>query len=342
MSLPSHPRVRVVIPCRNEARYIGALLDSLVQADRAHMDLQVWVCDGMSDDGTRDIVTQHSGRQPFIRLVDNHARTTPQALNLGLRDMDYDVGIILGAHAEVDPGFLRENLKVLRDHPEVGCAGGVIENVYDSVASRRIGMAMGHPFGVGNAHFRTGRGNGPVDTVAFGAYRREVFQQVGFFDEALVRNQDDEFNYRVLKAGYRIFLSRAIRSRYFVRASLKKLFRQYYQYGYWKVYVNRKHRTITTLRQVVPALFVAFLVLGAALASVHPYLTLAYGAGVLLYVLVALLSAMRAAKHFTDVPGVVLAFFVLHLGYGLGYAYAVIDLLLLGRQPREHDKALTR
>jgi glycosyltransferase involved in cell wall biosynthesis len=340
--LPLPARVRVVIPCRNEAGYIGALLESLATADRSGMDLQVWVCDGMSDDGTRDIVAQHAVRHPFIRLVDNPARTTPQAMNLGLQDLDYDVGIILGAHAEVDPAFLQENIAVLRAHPDVGCAGGIIENVYEGTAARRIGMAMGHPFGVGNAHFRTGRAEGYVDTVAFGAYRRAVFERVGLFDEALVRNQDDEFNYRVVKGGFRIFLSRAIRSRYYVRASLRKLFRQYYQYGYWKVYVNRKHRTVTTLRQVVPALFVAFVLLGAVAALLHPWAFLAYQAGLLLYLGVAVASALRAAGGIADVPGVLAAFLVLHSGYGIGYLYGLFHLLLLGRHPRERDKALTR
>ncbi len=342
MSLPSPTRVRVAIPCRNEAAYIGGLLLSLVHADRNGIDLQVWVCDGMSDDGTRAIVLEHAARNPFIRLVDNPARTTPQAMNIGLQDLEFDVGVILGAHASVDQAFLRENLAVLNAHPDVGCAGGVMENVYDDVAARRIGMAMGHPFGVGNAHFRTGRAEGLVDTVAFGAYRREVFERVGFFDETLVRNQDDEFNYRVVQAGFGIYLSPRIRSMYYVRASLGKLFRQYYQYGYWKVYVNRKHRTVTTLRQVVPALFVAFLMVGAGASLFHPWLAWLYGAGVLFYVLAAMLSAAQASERWRDLPGVLRAFVVLHLAYGSGYLYGLCDLLLLGRQPRERDKALTR
>jgi glycosyltransferase involved in cell wall biosynthesis len=334
--------VRVVIPCRNEAGYIGRCLRSLVAADRDGLAVEAWVCDGRSDDGTRDEVTSLAAGHPWIRLVDNPARTTPQAMNIGLRPEGYDVGIILGAHAEVDGAFLQANVAELNAHPDAGCVGGIIENVYTDAWSRRIGAAMGHPFGVGGAHFRTGRRAGEVDTVAFGAYRREVFEQVGFFDERLVRNQDDEFNYRVKRAGWSIRLNPAIRSRYYVRASLRRLFRQYWQYGYWKVYVNRLHRTVTTVRQLVPAAFVLFLFAGAALAAMHPWLAVGYGAGVALYLVAATASAFRSAARPGDAPGVVASFAVLHFAYGAGYLRGIWDFLIRGRGPGAKAGASSR
>ena len=334
-------RVRVVIPCRNEAGFIGACLSSLVAADRAGMDVEVRVCDGMSEDGTRAEVLAISSLHAWIRLVDNPARTTPQAMNLGLRPEGYDVGIILGAHAEVDPDFLRANIDLLTAHPEAGCTGGIIENVYTDAIGRSIGAAMGHPFGVGSAHFRTGRKEGEVDTVAFGAYRREVFEQVGYFDERLVRNQDDELNYRVTKAGWKIRLSTKIKSRYVVRASFGKLARQYWQYGYWKVYVNRLHRTVTTVRQLVPAGFVLFLMACIA-ALVFPVLYLPCSMGLGLYMLAATFSAMQAAERWSDVQRVLAAFFVLHLSYGTGYLMGVWDFVLRGRGPKPGASASSR
>lgn len=335
-------RVSLVIPCRNEAAYIGRCLDSIIAADRSGCTLTVLVCDGMSDDGTREIVAGVALAHPFIRSVDNPARTTPQALNLGLRQEPFDVGIILGAHAEIDPGFIRGNLEVLDNDPAVGCAGGVIENVYDGPVSRRIGAAMGHPFGVGGAHFRTGAREGYVDTVAFGAYRREVFDRVGWFDEELVRNQDDEFNYRVVEAGYKIFLSKAVRSKYYVRASYTRLFRQYVQYGYWKVWVNRKHRTVTTLRQLVPAVFVAFLLVAPVMAWLVPILRWPLAAVVVIYLAAALSSAVQAADRAADVAGVLRAFLVLHLAYGWGYLKGLLHFFVLGRRPNAASGSLTR
>lgn len=337
-----HTKVRVVIPCRNEVKYISLCLNSLVAVDRTGMKVEVWVCDGLSDDGTREVVSTLAVSHPWIKLVDNPARTTPHAMNLGLRPDGYDVGIILGAHAEVEEDFLRENLSLLEAHPEAGCVGGVIENVFQDAASRRIGAALGHPFGVGTAHFRTGRKEGEVDTVAFGAYRREVFEQVGYFDERLVRNQDDEFNYRVVRAGWRIRLSPRIRSRYYVRASIGKLFGQYHQYGYWKVYVNKLHRDLTTWRQVVPAAFVTFLVVGAVLCSVHPAFAWVYVAGLALYAAAALYSAVQATERAGDIPGTLLAFLVLHWAYGSGYLLGIWELVLLGREPKASAHRLTR
>jgi len=335
-------RVRVVIPCRNEAGYIERCLQSLAVADRTGIELEVRVCDGMSEDGTRAVIARFEANYPWVELVDNPARTTPQAMNIGLRPEGYDVGVILGAHAEVDPAFLVENVRLLAAHPEAGCVGGIIENVYEDPVSRRIGSAMGHPFGVGSAHFRTGAKEGDVDTVAFGAYRRVVFEQVGFFDERLVRNQDDEFNYRVTLSGWKIRLSRAIRSRYYVRASYSRLYKQYRQYGYWKVYVNRLHGSITTMRQLVPAGLVLFLLFGALLAWATTWGAWLYFGGLAVYVAAALASAVQAFRTWDDVPGIVGAFLVLHLSYGWGYLHGVIDFVLLRREPRKAAHRVTR
>ncbi|MBK7946167.1 MAG: glycosyltransferase family 2 protein [Flavobacteriales bacterium] len=335
-------RVRVVIPCRNEAGYITRCLQSLVDCDREGLEVEVRVCDGLSDDGTRDEVGAFTARLPWITMVDNPQRTTPHAMNAGLRPDGYDVGFILGAHAEVDRGFIRSSVDELRRHPEAGCAGGIIENVYHDAVSRRIGLAMGHPFGVGSAHFRTGLKEGEVDTVAFGAYRREVFDRIGYFDERLARNQDDELNYRVVKAGFRIRLNSAIRSRYHVRGTYGKLWRQYRQYGFWKVLVNRIHGAVTTTRQLVPALLVLAFVPGAMLALLVPLLRLPWITGACLYVTVALISAMQAARGLRDAPGVLLAFFTLHFAYGIGYLHGLWHFMLLRRGTGSDHEQLTR
>lgn len=334
-------RVRVVIPCLNEQAHIGACLRSLVEADRTGIELEVRVCDGRSDDGTRQVITDMGVIHPWITLVDNPERTTPYALNAGLRPDGYDVGIILGAHSEVDRAFLVENVALLREHPDAGCVGGIIENVYSNAASQRIGAAMGHPFGVGSAHFRTGLKEGEVDTVAFGAYRREVFDRIGYFDERLPRNQDDEFNFRVKRAGFGIVLSSRIRSRYHVRASFGKLFRQYRQYGYWKVFVNRLHGTVTTWRQLVPASFVGYLLLAVTVSLLCPALLLWWWAPLALYLALAFGFALSAGGVI-GCAGVMLAFFILHLGYGIGYWQGIWQFLVLRSEPAPPSASLTR
>ncbi|MBK9195245.1 MAG: glycosyltransferase family 2 protein [Flavobacteriales bacterium] len=339
--LVAEPRISVSIPCRNEQGFIGACLRSIIAADRSGMHVRVFVCDGMSDDGTRQEIAPLLALNSFISLIENPQRTTPIAMNLGLRAVPCDVGIILGAHAEVAPDFFKTNIAALRSAAEAGCAGGVIESIYTDPTSRAIGAAMAHPFGVGGAHFRTGRKSGFVDTVAFGAYRSEVFERVGWFDEMLTRNQDDEFNFRLTEAGFRILLDPAIRSRYVVRASFNKLWRQYYQYGYWKVYVNWKHRSVTTGRQLVPAAWIAFLALGGALALFFPWARWFFFGGIAAYVLAALVAGLSATRA-VDLPRVLRAFVTLHAAYGLGYWAGIFRFVLRGASPARSSETLSR
>ncbi len=331
--IDSFPSVSVVIPCLNEEKYIERCLQSIVDVDYPKEKLEVFVCDGISSDGSREIISRMSASYPYIHLLDNEARTTPHALNLGLKRSNAEVKIILGAHAEIDRQFILQNIETLKESEEVGCSGGIIENVYEDNTSELIGKAMSSSFGVGNAHFRTAAKEGFVDTVAFGAYRKEVFEKVGYFDEDLVRNQDDEFNFRLLKNGYKIFLSKAIRSKYYVRASLKKLYRQYYQYGYWKVFVNKKHKAITTFRQLVPLFFVLYLFIGIAASIIYRLLIGLFSFGLAIYFALSIFSAIRLHSSPIKILKTVSIFFILHFSYGLGYLNGIWRFVLLGKGP---------
>lgn len=325
-------RVSVVIPCFNEEEYIERCVNSLLNATRDKIKLVVRVCDGFSTDRTREIVKSIVTEKTDVKLLDNPQKTAPHALNIGIEDsLNEDVIIILGAHSEVDVNFLVSNVKALEEHPEAGCVGGVLENVYLNETALIIGKAMSSPFGVGNAHFRTGTKEGYVDTVAFGAYRKDVFEKIGLFDLELTRNQDDEFNFRLLKhTSYEIYLSSEIRCKYYVRGSFSKLKKQYYQYGYWKVFVNKKHKEITTLRQMVPSLFVlGFLAL--PITFFVPYLFLINVSAVLLYFVLALFFSFKAGKG-KFVLKIFGAFLTLHLSYGIGYLLGILDFLFLNRK----------
>jgi len=335
-------KVSIVIPCLNEIGYIQRCLNSLVALDYDKSLLNVYVCDGLSSDGTAELIKDYASRYPFIHYLENTARTTPQALNLGLRIPGYDFAIILGAHAEMHPDYINACIRAFAIDPHIGCAGGVIENVHENEISEAIGKAMSSVFGVGNAHFRTNTASGYVDTVAFGAYRREVFEKCGYFDESLVRNQDDEFNYRILQSDFKIWLSPEIKCRYYVRASFAKLNRQYYQYGYWKVFVNKKHRAVTTLRQLVPAVWVAFLFSGFIPALFYRPLIFLYIAGILLYLAASVYAALRLSRQPAGILRIIRAFWILHFAYGRGYLTGIFDFLLLNRNPAAKNQKLSR
>jgi glycosyltransferase involved in cell wall biosynthesis len=318
-------------------------VQSVLASDYPAELLRVVVCDGRSTDRTAFIVRDMAAHDARVVLLLNEQMTTPFALNLGIRySTDCDVHIILGAHAEIAPDYISRCVHHLKHDQSIGCVGGIIDNIHEDVTSARIGKAMSSPFGVGNAHFRTGTQSGFVDTVAFGAYRREVFERCGLFDEELIRNQDDEFNFRISKAGFRIFLDPAIRSRYYVRASYAKLWRQYYQYGVWKVYVNKKHGVVTSVRQLVPPLFVLFLIAwlfaGMAGGTIQAVANLLLG----VYIAGAVVFAARQKAKLADIPGVMWSFFILHLAYGFGFWEGLIRFIVLRQRPGQHHTQMSR
>ena len=334
--------ISVLMPVRNEEAFIERALDSVVTAAERVTGHEIIVVDGMSDDGTRAIVARLQESVANLRLLDNPQRTVPHAMNLGVKAATGDIIIRLDGHAEMTPDFMAAALRELAAHPECACVGGPIENVDLNATAAVVSSAMSSPFGVGNARFRTGGSEGYVDTLAFGAYRRADLEAIGLFDEKLVRNQDDELNFRLLKAGRKIWFSHAIRSRYYVRSSLSKVFKQYFQYGYWKVYVNRKHSTVTNLRQLAPPLLVltTFVLVLAGLFVSEARLLLALV--LICYLAGASYFALRASTNPKRVPAIVLAFATLHASYGLGYLSGVRDFLFLRRGPSTRSAELSR
>jgi glycosyltransferase involved in cell wall biosynthesis len=342
----------VVIPCLNEAVHIGPCLDSLTGQEGLVEPVEVLVVDGGSTDGTRAILDARCAEDRWLRVLDNPDRITPIAMNKGISAATSDVLIIVGAHAEVAPDFIRRNLEALRAHPESGCVGGVVEQVHGDEMSRRIGLALTSPFGVGDARFRTGGVAGHVDTVAFGAYRKAVLNELGGLDESFVRNQDDELNYRLTESGWRIWFDPRIRSTYHARSTYGQLFNQYRQYGYWKVFVNKKHFTVTTWRQLAPAallLSTALLLLLGAIHALVPsgpkWLGLAMPALWTvwsLWLAGALGAMLLGGVGWGDAWGVFRSFAVLHLAYGWGYCQGIWRFLLLRKAPAAEFKMLTR
>lgn len=340
--MQSQFKISVVIPCRNEEKYIEKCVASVLASNYSKELFDVLVCDGQSSDGTRGIVLNRFAKFPNVHLIDNPERTTPYALNYGIQFNNSDIVIILGAHAEVDPNYLALCVETLIDFPEAGCVGGVLETVSQDERTAAIALSMSSSFGVGNAYFRTGDFKGFVDTVAFGAYRRAVFNQIGLFNPILARNQDDEFNFRLLKSGWKIYLNPEIKAKYFVRSSFDKLFRQYQQYGYWKVFVNREHSTVTTLRQLIPPIWVVYLLSGPIAFLLHFYLGCFWGLGVLMYVIISGYSASIIARNTLQFYQIIWSFYILHLSYGIGYLDGVFDFLILRKKGGQRNTSLSR
>lgn len=320
--------VSVIVPCRNERAHIRAFLDDLLQQDREGLQCEFLIADGMSDDGTRAILDQYAEAHPEIRVLDNPGRIVSTGLNEAIRRARGEVIIRMDVHARYAPDFLRRAVEVLE---ETGAAnvGGAIRAEGRGYWGRAIAAAFHAPFVCGGAATRRPDFEGPTDTVFPGCWRKSTLEKVGLFDETLVRNQDDELNYRIIKSGGIVWQSPKIRCWYEPRNSLRRLFWQYFQYGFWKVAVIRKHKLPAKVRHLVPGLFVLGLLAsglaGAALAVADPVASqvllglAASQAGV--YLLASLGASFLAARQagWLLLPGILAAIPCFHFGYGLGF-----------------------
>jgi succinoglycan biosynthesis protein ExoA len=316
------PLVSVVMPVRNEAVWIARSVGAVLAQDYPHDLLEVIVVVGDSTDATRAIVDGIARADVRVSVLDNPGGKTPVSVNLGIRRSRGAVVIRVDGHALVDEDFVRATVDVLaRTHADG--AGGVCRHVGEGRVGEAIALAMTSRLGTGNAVFRVGgTSEADTDSIMFGGYRRELFERVGVMDEALTRNQDDEFNHRVRLAGGRLVFSPAIRSTYSVRPSLRALWSQYRQYGQFRVATLVKHRRPGAARQLAPAMLVAglagaALVEGATLGRVPAGRRVA-GSYAAALSTGAVLIARRAGKP-ASAPLVGLAVASMHLAYGSGF-----------------------
>jgi GT2 family glycosyltransferase len=253
-------------------------------------------------------------------------------MNRAIKASHGSVIVLLSAHATVSTDYISTAVELL-DSTGVDCVGGRLETITDTTSAQVIALAMSSPFGVGDAKFRYSDKEEFVDTVAFGVYRRVVFDQIGYFDEQLPRNEDDEFNYRLRKAGGKILLSPRITAQYYARSSLRALWQQYFGYGRGKVKVAQKHATMMRLRHLVPGLFVASLVLLPTIGLFQPLALIPLAFIVGAYIIAALIFSLDAARrygwrHLYSLP---VAFLILHLSYGCGTIVGALRLLVSNR-----------
>lgn len=315
------PLVSVIMPVRNEAAYIERSLGAVFAQDYPPDRLEILVVDGMSNDGTREFVRSAQAAYPNLRLLDNPRGIVPPGLNIGINQAKGDIIVRVDGHCEIAPDYVRRCVDHLMTD-EIDAVGGPIDTVGETDEAQAIALAMSSWFGVGGSAFRTVKDRPMlVETVAFPAYTRQTLQRLGPFDEELVRNQDDEYNYRLLKDGGRILLSPDIRSRYYSRSSLRSLWRQYYQYGFWKVRVMQKHPRQMRYRQFVPPAFVAALLGSSVLGMIVKPFRFLTALVLTLYAAADLAAALSLGRdHGTAyVPRLLLIHPIMHVSYGLGF-----------------------
>lgn len=318
------PFVTVVMPVRNEAKSIRQSLGAVLAQDYPWNRYEVVVADGMSDDNTRDLIKEiAAGRD--VQIVDNLGRIAPSGMNAAIRSSRGEIIVRVDGHCEIAPDYVRTCVELLSTRECAG-VGGPVETVGDTWVARAIAVAMSSPFGVGGNSFRTVKDREIwAGTIPFPAYRRTLFEQIGLFDEEMVRSQDAEFNARVRESGGRLLLSPAVRSTYYSRGTFRKLARQYYQYGFWKVRVLQKHPRQMAFRQLIAAGFVAWL---AALAIASPFSQVALWAflgTIAVYATASIAASLLTASrnHWADLPLLPVMFAILHFSWGAGFLHGL-------------------
>lgn len=337
-------KLAIVIPCRNEKGFIRECVEAIYASEvPENCQVSTYVVDGKSDDGTLDIIEELRKDYPLLEVVTNEKQLTPFAFNLGIKaGGEVDFVQIVGARQIVSKNYFKEAIETFQQNEEIWCVGGNVNNVYLNDTGKIIANAMSTSLGMGLGNFRTLNKSGYVDTIGTPMYPSNVFDEIGYFDEELIRNQDDDFNFRVTQAGKKIFFNSEISLKYYVRGNFKGLWQQFFQYGYWKVYVNKKHKSVTTMRQLVPPLFVLYLLLLPLTAIFSPLLLAISAVPFTLYLLLVVLFSAKGAGSFGEFPQLILTYFILHISYGLGYLNGIITFLVLDKKPSNKQQRLSR
>jgi succinoglycan biosynthesis protein ExoA len=315
------PFVSVIMPIRNEAQYIARSLGAVLAQDYPAERMEVLVIDGQSTDGTHEMVRLLQAQQTHIRLIDNTGQIVSMGLNRALCHARGDVIIRVDGHCEISRDYVRRCIEHLYNDG-VDAVGGPLVTIGETPKARAIAVGMSSHFGVGGSAFRTTSNKTVLtDTIAFPAYTRAILERGGPFDEELVRNQDDEYNYRLRKMGAKLLLAADVQSRYYSRSSLRCLWQQYFQYGYWKVRVLQKHPRQMRPRQFAPPAFVAALLGTGILACFFPLgralAALLVGTYLIANCIASLCSLHRGRVR--ELWWLPIVFAILHVSYGLGF-----------------------
>jgi succinoglycan biosynthesis protein ExoA len=326
--------VSIIIPCYNEQATIRLLLEAIYHQTYPRSAMEVIIVDGMSTDRTRDEVTtfQHGHPDLPIKIVDNPARIIPAGLNRGIAIAGGNILIRLDGPAVPIPEYIERCVSDL--NAGLGDNVGGVWEIHPARAGaipQGIAVAASHPLGVGDAHYRHADQPQPADTVPFFAFRRELIDRIGVYDESLLTNEDYEFNVRIRQAGGTVWLNPAIRSIYYARPTLGALVRQYWRYGYWKGRMLLRYPLTLRWRQALPPIFVASLVVLAILAIFLPWARWLLAGEIAVYCLVLLAAGAGKAvskRHATLIFTLPLAIAAMHLSWGTAIWWSLIKFTL--------------
>lgn len=320
------PFISVVIPMFNEEKYIANCLNSIIEQDISPDNYEILVIDGLSTDNSPGIVKSLSQKHPNIKYLLNPNRKTTFGLNIGINEAIGEIIVRMDSHGIAPKNYLSTCARYLVERVAENI-GGVVDTSGEGYWGQTIALATSCPFGVGNSKFRYSKEKKGFDQAGWpGAFWKSKILELNGFDETLGCNEDDDFNYRLMKDGNKVFWTSEIIVKYFGRSSLKKLWQQYFKYGYWKVKIIQRYGKLTSIRHIIPTLFVLSIILFAILGifNNHFYLTFLLILG--LYLSGALyfsfkISQEKGFKYLLSLP---LTFIILHSSYGVGFLLGLL------------------
>jgi len=329
--------ISVICPIYNESNYIASCIESILAQDYPRDKMEVLLVDGMSNDNTREIVKTYTDSYKFIKLLDNPGKIVPFALNIGINASTGEIIIRIDAHCIYPENYF----SVLVEHLirlDADNVGGVWRTLpaKNTILCKSIAIGSSHRFGVGNSLHKIGSKKiVATDAVPFGCFKRAVFDRIGLFDTDLVRNQDDEFNGRIIKNGGSIYLMPDVIIDYYARDKVSKMVKMYYQYGLFKPLVNIKLGSPATVRQFFPFLFVSGLIFGPIIGLFFNPILLATMIAVFLYLLFSFYFSISETIRQKDIRFLIflpLIFLMIHISYGWGYLTGIVLFFVLRKK----------
>lgn len=323
--------VSVICPTYNEEKFIEKCIESILAQDFPKDDIEIIFADGMSNDNTCAIISHYALSYPFIRLIKNPKRIVPPALNAAIHESHGDIIIRIDAHAYFPNNYISTLVNALNEY-DADNVGAVCktEILHINSKTKAIKEVLGHPLGVGNSAFRTGITKAKeVDTVPFGCWKREAFDKYGYFDERLTRNQDIEFNKRIIRNGGRIMIVPTTYSIYYARENYTKLAKYNYANGKWNiltVWYTGQFDSLS-IRHFIPLIFLLSLILPVLFALLWlPLISVAITSLLCYLMVIMTISARLAYKEHINLPYLIATFFIVHFSYGWGSLSGILTL----------------
>jgi succinoglycan biosynthesis protein ExoA len=319
-SISEIPFVSVILPVRNEAKTIEDTLESISKQDYPEDKIEIIIADGCSDDNTVQKVHDFCTKKANIQIVNNSGEIVSTGLNVAIRMTKGEIIIRVDGHTRIEKDYVKKCVDCLEEY-RADNVGGRMTAEGKTVFGQAVAAATSSFFGVGGGKFHYSDKCEWVDTVYMGAWHKKVFLKYGLFDEELVRDQDDEFNYRIVENGGKILLSPDIRSNYIVRSTPYKLFKQYFEYGFWKIRVFQKHTKQMRWTHFIPPLFVATILFSLIMMIMVPVFKIFPVLIFLSYLLANVVALLPLVKgnSITTISILPLVFAILHLSYGCGF-----------------------